>query len=58
MLALASIARSAVSVLLWQNLNTDAEYEIVNAYRDGRLWIFVVVIVIAAMLFKQRKKIG
>lgn len=58
MLALASIARSAVSVFLWQRLNTDAEYEIVNAYRDGRLWILVVVVVIVAMLFKSRRKIG
>jgi hypothetical protein len=58
MLALASIAWSAVSVFLWQRLNTDAEYEIVNAYRDGRLWILIVVIVIIAMLVKQRRKIG
>jgi hypothetical protein len=55
MLALVNIAKSAVSVLAWQRLNTDAEYEIVNAYRDGRLWIVVVAIVIVAMLVKQLK---
>jgi hypothetical protein len=53
MLAFAVYAKSAVSVLAWQRLNTDAEYEIVNAYRDGRLWLLVVVIVIVALVVKQ-----
>jgi hypothetical protein len=55
MVALVSLASAAFSAEVWQRLNTDAEYELVNAYRDGRLWVAVIVVVILAMLVKQMR---
>lgn len=55
MLAFASFAKSAVSVLAWQRL-TETQYDLINAFYDGRLWLVIVVVVIVAMLFKSRKK--
>ncbi|HEY7474818.1 MAG TPA: hypothetical protein VH679_07385 [Vicinamibacterales bacterium] len=54
-MALVSLASIAFTAGAWQSLNTDAEYELVNAYRDGRLWVAVIVVVILAMLFKQMR---
>jgi hypothetical protein len=55
MVALVSLASIAFTAGAWQSMNTDAEYELVNAYRDGRLWVAVIVVVILAMLFKQMR---
>jgi hypothetical protein len=58
MLALAVVAENALGAAALQQPNTDAQWELINAYHDGRLWILVIVIVIVAMLVKQRRKIG
>ena len=54
MLAFASFAKSAVSVLAWQTL-TETQYDLINAFYDGRMWVVVIVVVIVAMLIKSRK---
>jgi uncharacterized membrane protein len=55
MVALAVLATHALGAVALQQPNTDAEYEIINASRDGRLVILAIAIVIAVMLFKQFK---
>jgi hypothetical protein len=48
MQALVALSTRAVSALAWQSPNTDAQWEILNAYQDGRL---IVVVIAAALLF-------
>ena len=48
MQALVALPTRAVSVLAWQSPNTDAQWEILNAYQDGRL---IVIVIAAALLF-------
>ena len=48
MQALVVLSTRAVSVLAWQSPNTDAQWEILNAYQDGRL---IVIVIAAALLF-------
>jgi hypothetical protein len=55
MVALAVLAKHALAAVALQQPNTDAEYEIINASRDGRLIILAIAIVIVVMLFKQLK---
>ncbi len=55
MLAIAEFSSRASVAAVWQRLSTDAQYEIVNAYRDGRLVIVAIVVVIVFMLVRQFK---
>jgi flagellar biosynthesis component FlhA len=54
MLALVLSTRAA-GVLARQNPNTDAQWEIINAYHDGRLILLAIAIVIVVMVVKQFK---
>ena len=55
MLALVGFSTRAVSALAWQSPNTDAQWEIINAYDDGRLILLAIAIVIVVMVVKQFK---
>jgi uncharacterized membrane protein YoaT (DUF817 family) len=54
MLALVFSTRAA-GVLAWQTPNTEAQWEIINAYQDGRLVLLAIAIVIIVMVVKQFK---
>jgi hypothetical protein len=54
-MANAVLAGIALGATAFQQPNTDAQYEIINASRDGRLIILAIAIVIVVMLFKQLK---
>jgi hypothetical protein len=45
----------AAGVLAWQSPNTDAQWELINAYYDGRLILVAIAIVIVVMIVKQFK---
>ena len=53
MMALTGLTKSVLGVLGFQNPNTDAEWELINAYHDGRLWLAAAVLVIVVILVKQ-----
>ena len=53
MMALTGLTKSVVGSLGLQSPNTDAEWELINAYHDGRLWLAAFVVVIIVMLVKQ-----
>jgi hypothetical protein len=53
MMALTGLTKSVLGALGFQSPNTDAEWELINAYHDGRLLLAVVVVVILVMLVKQ-----
>lgn len=55
MLALVVFSTRAVSALAWQSPNTDAQWEIINAYHDGQLVLLAIAIVIVVMVVKQFK---
>ena len=55
MLALAVVAENALGAAALQQPNTDAQWELINAYHDGRLWFSALVIVIVVMLVQQYK---
>ncbi|HYN05917.1 MAG TPA: hypothetical protein VES67_00870 [Vicinamibacterales bacterium] len=55
MVALAVLAKQALAAVALQQPNTEAQYEIINASRDGRLIILAIAILIVVMLFKQLK---
>jgi hypothetical protein len=53
MLALTGLTKSVVGALGLQSPNTDVEWELINAYHDGRLWLAAIVVVIVVIIFKQ-----
>jgi hypothetical protein len=55
MMALTGLTKSVVGSLGLQSPNTDAEWELINAYHDGRLWLAAIVIVIIVIIVKQFK---
>jgi hypothetical protein len=53
MMALTGLTTSALGALGLQSPNTDAEWELINAYHDGRLILAAIVLVILVMIVKQ-----